>query len=61
MPPRFLHTMRLNLVLSKAQNCYARTGSGKLAVSEISLAVHARVTKPEEHKSLLDPLNLLQV
>jgi len=43
MPPRkFLkmHTLRLNLVLSEAQNCYAKDRLLKSAVREISLAVH---------------------
>jgi len=44
MPPRkFLkmHALRLNLVLSEAQNCYTKDRLKKFAVREISLAVHA--------------------
>jgi len=36
-----MHALRLNLVLSKAQNCYAKDRLWKSAVREISLAVHA--------------------
>jgi len=46
-PPRkFLkmHTLRLNLVLSEAQNCYAKDSLWKSAVREISLAVHANLS-----------------
>jgi len=44
MPPEnFLkmHALRLNLVLSEAQNCYVKDRLWKSAVREISLAVHA--------------------
>jgi len=36
-----MHVLRLNLVLSEAQNCYAKDRFWKSAVREISLAVHA--------------------
>jgi len=43
-PPRkFLkmHALRLNLVPSQAQNCFAKDRPCKSVVREISLAVHA--------------------
>jgi len=38
---RKMHALRLNLVLSEEQNCYAKDRLWKSAVREISLAVHA--------------------
>jgi len=41
MPPenfKKMHALRLNLVLSKAQNCYAKDRLWKSAVREISLS-----------------------
>jgi len=37
------HALRLNLVFSEAQNCYAKDRLCRSAVREISLAVHATV------------------
>jgi len=41
LPRKFLkmHALRLNLVLSEAQNCYAKDRLWKSTVREISLAV----------------------
>ena len=36
-----MHALRLNLVLSEVQNCYAKDRLWKSVVKEISLAVHA--------------------
>ena len=38
-----IHALRLNTVLSEAQDC---SGSGSFAVREISLAMHAWVANP---------------
>jgi len=35
-----VHALRLNLVLSEAQNCFAKDSFWKSAVSEISLAMY---------------------
>ena len=37
----------LNLVLSEAQNFYPKAGSGKSAIREILLAMHAMVVNTE--------------
>ena len=44
-------TLRLNLVISAAKIAMLRTDSGKSVISEISLAVHARVAYPEGEES----------
>ena len=36
-----MHALRLNLVLSEVQNCYAKDRLWKSAVGETSLVVHA--------------------
>jgi len=43
LPKKFwkMHALRLNLVPSEAQNCYAKDRLWKSAVREISLSVHA--------------------
>jgi len=56
MPPENfwkIHVLRLNLVLSEVQNCYAKDRLWKSAVREISLAVHATIVST--------PMNICQV
>ena len=50
-----IHALRLNLVLFEAQNCYAKDILVGSIISEILLAVPARVAYPEGVKSILDP------
>ena len=54
-----IHPLRLNLVLLEEQIVMLRTGSGKFAVREISLAMHARVANPEGGQ--VPPLHLLNL